>query len=558
MKVKKIIIFSALLGFIVGCGDSTSSSSFNNKIADEDKQLPTSINNDFVYDDLTGDSEVDEKKWYINDLKDVALPDPYVLTVQEDGKEVYYIYGTSDRTGSKRLDCYRTTDFNKFEAFLNIDQENPNSWSNCSDRSRFAPEVYYIDGTYYMYYSDIHKDTNLRYISVMTSDSPTGPFVEYNNGEDAVFRYNDEIGFSALDQHVFQDDDGTLYLYYSIYHTGVSQYIVGVKLNSPVEADWSTYKVLVRPGQPTPNIQLDTFTWETYTGFKVAEGPFMLKSPNGKYYLTYSVNHYPNRYYTVCYAVSDSPLGDYTKPYTKGGNWTNVLFGYAGSKLEDSKVYQQWSGFMSGTGHHCFFKSGNQYMIGYHAHKNREDSNSGRMFAMDYIFFDDEGTPFSRGPSYSMQPLPEAISGYKNIASLGKMKSEGINNPERLVDNFVVEHYNLEQEQDKEVTLSSGKSYLEFDFDKKYNIGGILIYNSAFYDKAMTDPISFINFGNGNVIIGGEFNIHYFNDEKEFINPCSAYTFDFEDINTNKIIIEFDNENECCLNEIVILGYENE
>lgn len=567
MELKKIFVSLSLLGLLVGCGTTptessqTNQSSVNNPsddgtITQEDKTFPV-VNDQFEYDDLLN-GEYNTDKWYKNDLKSVPLPDPYVLTVEENGEEVYYIYGTTDRTGSKTMDCYRTTDFNNFELYKNISAENENSWSNSDARSRFAPEVYYIEDTYYLYYSDVHKVTGRRYISVMTSDKPTGPFIEYNNGEDAVFRHNDTVGWSALDQHVFIDDDGSMYMYYSIYHDKVMQYIVGVELISPTVADWSTYKILIRPGEVSPNtLTTDFFTWEAYKGFKVAEGPFMLKSPNGNYYLTYSVNHYPDRYYTVCYAYSDSPLGDYQKPYEKNMQWTNLLFGYAGGIT--GKVYEQWGGFMSGTAHHCFFKIGDQYMIGYHAHKNRINSDNGRMFGMDYIFFDDEGTPYSRGPTSSIQPLPEEISGYKNITSYASVNSENITNPERLVDNYVVEHYHLMQEADKEATLNAGKSYVELVFDvDRFTVGGVVIYNSASFDKAIIDPVSYINLQNGNAVIDGDFNDLTIDYEKEFIYPGSAYTFDFNDVETDRIVIEFDLGQAGQLNEIVVLGYENE
>ena len=223
---------------------------------------------------------------------------------------------------------------------------------------------------------------------------------EYIDGYEApLFTHNDQLGLNVLDQHYYIDDDGSIYVYYSVYHSNNCQYIVGVKMIDLLTPDWSTYKKLVYPGALSPETaSFKPLGWENYTSaFPVAEGPYMIKSPvNGKYYLTYSVNHYPDRYYTVCYAVSDTPLGDFTKPYTaedKANNrqWTNLVFGYAGPLCGD--VFDDWGGFNSGTAHHCFFKIGDQYMIGYHAHKNRSNDSQGRMFAMDKLFFDDEGVP---------------------------------------------------------------------------------------------------------------------------------------------------------------------
>ena len=89
---------------------------------------------------------------------------------------------------------------------------------------------------------------------------------------------------------------GEMYMYYSVYDTGKSQYIVGFEMYDPVTPNWDTYKVLVRPGEHSAaNTTLKTYWWEAYTDFEVAEGPQMIKSPNGKYYLTCKLNF--NDYY---------------------------------------------------------------------------------------------------------------------------------------------------------------------------------------------------------------------------------------------------------------------
>lgn len=538
---------------------STTSSSIddNTKIKDEDKVVPTSTKMDYVDHANFGASEYDESKWFKNTLDKVAFPDPQVIEVGD----TYYIYGTTDRTGSKTLDCYSTKDFNNFELHMDI-YKPQNEWS---EGVLFAPEVYEIDGTFYLFYSDNMKSNGLRYINVLTSNSPVGPFEEYKgtdyygnelDGYKApIFRHNDSLGLSVLDQNLFIDDDGSMYMYYSIYDTGIMQYIIGVSMLDPVTPDWDTYKILVRPGELTPKTtSTNMLIWEAYQGFKVAEGPFMVKSPvNGKYYLTYSVNHYPDRYYTVCYAYSDEPLGDFTKPYKKGEQWTNLLFGYAGG-MKSTTVYDKWEGFMSGTAHHCIFKIGDQYMIGYHAHKNRKDSSNGRFFGLDRLFFNEEGTPYCYGPTDSIEPLPEKISGYKNIVlDAANVKTENITNPEYLTDNFVPEHYNLPVESSREATLGSGLSYVEIDFDKEYLIGGLSIYNSCFYEKALSQ-IEFIKFDNDNNIIDTVFPSEYLNDEKEFIFPGSAFTYDIKDIKAKRVIIGFNCGSETNLSEISIYG----
>lgn len=554
-KIYKLLTLFSLFA-ITSCQSTPAFS-----ITDEDKTKPSSTN--FEYEDYgsQGSENWDANKWYKNELKDLPLPDPAVL--EDDG--VFYVYGTTDRSAARTFDCYSTEDFNNFTLHSNIYVPSANSYTK---ESLFAPEVYKIEDKYYLYYSGKTAGAKSG-INVLVSDSPTGPFIEYKgldaNGNSVdytntcmIFDTKSGKNLSILDQTLLVEDDGSLYMYYSVYDSGVMQYIVGFNMLDPVTPDLDTYKILLRPGELSPNtVATNLLYWEAMKNFKVAEGPNVIKSPvNGKYYLTYSVNHYPDRYYTVCYAVSDTPLGDYEKPYTKDGYWTNLFFGYAGGS--GGTVFDQWEGFQSGTAHHFIFKAGNEYMIAYHTHKNRKDSTSGRVVAFDHVYFDKDGVPYTQGPSTSIQPVPEIVSGYKNVAPLAsEVIVENVNNKEYINDEYVVEHYNLVQEADKEVILNKGNSYIKFKLDKKYKVGGIQVVNSAFFDKFI-DNVEFIKLGNNKTIIDGSFDgDNYVNLEKDFIYPDSNFTFDFDNVETDEIVFGFKTgEASAQINEIKIFGRE--
>lgn len=554
MKNKyKGIAFLGVSLLATGCGGPSTPTL---EITQEEKVKPASSN--FEYKELLQSSEdYNTSKWYKNELKHMQLPDPFVI--EHEGS--YYIYGTTDRTAANTFDCYETTDFNTFKLHKDIYVPSSDSFTK---ESLFAPEVYKFGDKFYLYYSGKTNGQTASRINVAVSDKPTGPFKEYKgkdfNGNEVDFTKEPMIkdiksgkSLGILDQTLLVDAE-KIYMYYSVYDSGIMQYIVGLEMFDPVTPNFDTYKLLVRPGELSPKTSsTNMLTWEALKGFKVAEGPCVIKSPvNNKFYLTYTVNHYPDRYYTVCYAVSDTPLGDYEKPFTKGEQWTNLLFGYAGGGL--GTVYDQWEGFMSGTGHHSIFKVGDEYMITYHAHKNMENSNAGRMVCFDKVYFDEEGVPYANGPTRSLQSLPEEISGYKNIAGKAQIIAEGVENYDNLIDNFSVEHYNLNQEKDREANINRGKSYIKLQFDKEYTIGGLQIVNSAFYDKYVQD-ISYINLGNGNVILDGYFDSQScVKDEKNFIFPNSNFTYDFEDIKTDKIIIGLENIDPVALNEIIVLG----
>lgn len=526
-------------------------------ISDVDKQVPEA--SELVYNDYFDTNEYDYTKYFYNKNRSLNMPDPFVL-VEGD---THYIYGTTDRVGSNGVDCYSTKDFNTFTSYKNI-YDLGSGWVK---GAIFAVEVYKIDDVYYMYYSANDENGN-RALNLATSSSPTGLFTDYVgedfNGNNINLKNNkwltDPSGYAPLDQTLLIDGD-ELYLYYSVYHSGYEQYIVGMKMLDPVTYDMTTRKVLVRLGKDSPDLPDNEITlkydWEIMRGFWVAEGPCVIKSPiNNKYYLTYTVNAYDEKAYTVCYAVSDSPLGDYHKPYDPNRNWSNLFFGYAGLSTATNKAYQQWAGFHAGTGHHSIFKIGDDYMITYHGWKNRgnPDKFDGRDVFFDRVYFDKEGTPYTVGPTYSPQPLPKAISGYENIALKANIQVENIDNGSALIDNYVVEHYQLKGEDVKEATLNKGMSYIKLTFDKEYSVGGLLIYNSAFYSKKV-DNIDFINFKNGNAILNCYYPLELIDDEKEFVYPSSAFAFDFpEDIKVKEMIIRVNSSEEVRLNEIYVMG----
>ena len=550
-----LIILLAMLLALVSCN--------NTKPQPKDRLIE---NEDYL--DLTSSYDgkrfdYDKSLWYINDLSKVPLPDPYVYVENN----TYYIVGTSDRNPDV-VDCYVTTDFVNYELHKEI--YNPALYDGWEDRNEalvFAPEIYCFDGVYYMYYSA--KNENLkRRISVVVADNPLGPYKPLVNDEvdglSAPLLHNDDYVKRGLDASVFVDDDGKMYMYFTVTQKSQNitevntQHIVGVELISPYQADWSTYKELVIPGTVDAESEEQLLTWELYRDNKIQinEAPFMIKS-NGCYYLTYSCNGAWNKYYNVCYAVSDSPLGNFTKPYEEGKLWTNLLMGFPGTNDEEAPIYDQWSGFASGTGHHCFFYSGDELMIGYHAHQNRDWNSKDyteRYFAFDHVYFDEDSVPFCNGPSYSLIHLPASISGVKNIVSSATASGTNVTNIDKVNDNYIVDCYNLDSKEN-EVILGSGESYIEIKFDKEYEIMGIIVYNSAYFDSYILE-IEYIDFGNGNIIYYPQFcEDFYVNADKEFIYPLSCFNLEIiKTFGATGATVKFNLPEGGSINEIVILG----
>lgn len=549
--MKKIIIYYLIFLMIF----TLSSCKWKNLKEDEETIEYTYLESGKDY--ISHEDEYDPKLWYMNNLEKMPLPDPHVY--EENG--TYYIVGTS----GFYVSCYSTRDFNSYKYEGRI--YNPRLYRGweMSSQAIFAPELYCFDGVYYLYYSAMDKN-NVRRNSVVYSKNVLGPYKpivndEVNGIKNPLF-VDKNINNPVLDSTVFLDDDGQMYMYYSVGNTE-GQHVVGVKLKNPYTADFETYKELVKPGYLDSTFDTKPLVWEEYReNDQIVEAPSMIKS-NGKYYLTYSVNGCWNKYYNVCYAVSDTPLGNFVKPYEEEKMWTNLLLGYPGEKDSESLVYQQWNGFSSGTGHHCFFKIGNQMMIGYHAHKNRnwnsDSVGTERYFAMDYLYFYEDGIPYCNGPTWSVEPLPSAISGYENLTPSASLIYRNVKNAEYVNDNYIEKYYNLVQDNGKEVLLGKGYSYIEFVFDKEYLISGISIYNSTFYDKLIKE-VALIEFDSGITIRNPQLNYgKYVNEKLQFVYPNSALTIDFnEDIISTKVIIVFKSELGGNINDIKIFGKEKE
>lgn len=300
--------------------------------------------------------QVDSDNSYKNPI--IGGADPFILTYE--GK--YYLYSTNSvETGFK---VYESEDLATWkDKGLCLQKGNENS--PVGSGGFWAPEVYRIDGRFYMFYVTEEN------IGVAVSDSPLGPFTKYSDG--VLFK-----GSNAIDPHLFIDDDGQMYLYYVKF--GGGNHIYGAKFDLET-CGISEEKHLLSVSEP----------WETVQG-NVAEGPFILKH-NGVYYLTYSANDFRSQGYAVGCATSSSPLGDFKKC-----EYNPIL-----SKNELIKAV--------GTGHHSFFTANNgEFMIVYHRHFSLTDVGT-RQTCIDRCGFvtDSDGTErlVVYGPTSTIQKLPE-------------------------------------------------------------------------------------------------------------------------------------------------------
>ncbi|MCI8386964.1 MAG: family 43 glycosylhydrolase [Clostridiales bacterium] len=266
-----------------------------------------------------------------------GLADPNIL--YHNG--VYYLYATSYHTKSHSYEVYSSTDLVNWEN-RGICLER--AWN--MDKMFWAPDVKEKDGKFYMLV------TICEHLGLAIADSPLGPFIPQDG-----FLFE-----SSIDGHIWFDGDD-MYIYYVSWRKNHKYALYGVKMMPDmITPDLSTEKMLIAAQEE----------YECHQS-PVAEAPYMIKK-DGIYYLTYSACHYESPYYCVCYATSDSPLGDFVK--------------YEGNPIlvADTKM-------VSGAGHHCITHTpdGEKMFIIYHTHFSPTQIHPRRLSITDIRFDKNNG-----------------------------------------------------------------------------------------------------------------------------------------------------------------------
>lgn len=250
---------------------------------------------------------------YQNPILD-GYADPDIL--YHDG--VYYLYATSYPKHCRGYEVYTSTDLIHWE---NKGMCLQTAWG--MERGFWAPDVKEKDGKFYMLV------TVSEHLGLAISDSPLGPFIPQDG-----FLFD-----RSIDGHIYFEGD-EMYIYYVSWRKDHRYALYGAKMRPDrITPDLSTEKLLIAAEKD----------YECHQA-AVAEAPYMLKK-DGIYYLTYSACHYESPYYCVCYATSDSPLGDYVR-------------------YEGNPILVGDGVTVSGVGHHCITHSpsGERMFIVYHTH----------------------------------------------------------------------------------------------------------------------------------------------------------------------------------------------
>ncbi|CAN5340965.1 hypothetical protein BH11ARM1_BH11ARM1_14510 [soil metagenome] len=173
------------------------------------------------------------------------------------------------------------------------------------------------------------------------ADHPQGPFKDAI-GKPLVVEYHH--GAEPIDAHIFQDDDGTPYLYW-----GGWKHCVVAKLADDL------LSLVEEPVEVTPK--------------DYVEGPFMLKR-DGTYYLMWSQGGWTNETYCVAYGRSDNPYGPF----------------------ENEGIILRNQPGMVGAGHHSVLEHDGRYHMAYHRRAVESKSPHERFTCIDEMHFRPDGS----------------------------------------------------------------------------------------------------------------------------------------------------------------------
>ena len=245
------------------------------------------------------------------------------------------------------MDAFSSKDLTKWKKHARIIDTIAVSWA---EKAMWAPSVIERKGKYYLFFgaNDIQSDEETGGIGIAVAEKPEGPYRDYL-GKPLIDKFHN--GAQPIDQFVFEDSDGRLYLIYGGWrHCNIVRLKDDLTGVEPLE-DGTLFREITPEGY--------------------VEGPFMFIR-NGKYYFMWSEGGWTGPNYSVAYAIGDSPFG----PFERIG-----------------KILQQDPSIATGAGHHSVIRipGTEKYYIVYHRRPLGEKDRNSREVCIDRMEFDENG-----------------------------------------------------------------------------------------------------------------------------------------------------------------------
>ncbi len=258
----------------------------------------------------------------------------------------YYLYSTR-ATGAPGMQVWESADL------VNWTDRGLCSTDSFVDIA-WAPDVFYYNGTFYMYVSQGNPDTKHK---ILSADNPLGPFTNVS----------DNTGINSIDGQVFMDDDGTLY--FSFAATGGIRYRT---MSSPTSIDGPEHQLT------SCVIDVGSGTW--------TEGNQIFKK-DGLYYMHYCGNDY---------------LTNYRVHSAKGSSVANL------AAQANNPILIQQTGDYQNVGHNYVILGPDlktHYTL-YHAMDENPPGSTYRRLMVDTLGFDGSDNCYANGPTFTPKTDP--------------------------------------------------------------------------------------------------------------------------------------------------------
>ncbi|MBN1998287.1 arabinan endo-1,5-alpha-L-arabinosidase [candidate division KSB1 bacterium] len=209
---------------------------------------------------------------------DIRAHDPVIM--KQDS--MYYIFCTG-----RGISIKRSKDLNNWENIGRVFQEPPEWAEKAVSGFRghiWAPDIFYADGTYYLYYSVSSFGKNTSCIGVATNktlhpDDPDYLWVDHGKVIESV---PNRDNWNAIDPNIIRDENGDVWMNFGSFWDGIKL----VKLDSTlwkIKRDPQEWYSLARRTR-SPEIADDQ------PGDGAIEAPFIVRK-NGYFYLFVSIDY---------------------------------------------------------------------------------------------------------------------------------------------------------------------------------------------------------------------------------------------------------------------------
>ncbi|MBN1887973.1 MAG: family 43 glycosylhydrolase [Thermoflexales bacterium] len=247
-----------------------------------------------------------------------------------------------------------------------------------NDGNLWAPDIFYYQEKYYLYYSVSSFGSNISAIGLATNTTldPQAPNYAWVD-EGIVIQSSKANDYNAIDPNVVQDRAGNLWLSFGSFWSGIKLIGLDSKTMKPA-ADATLHSVASRPGSTA------------------IEAPFIVER-DGYYYLFVSFD-FCCRSILSTYNIVVGRSQEITGPYVdKDGN--SMLQGGGSLVLEG---HGRWSG----PGHNAVYQQGHSAILVNHAY---DKENSGRAtLQIRPLYWDADGWPtLSLEEAKGVQVMPD-------------------------------------------------------------------------------------------------------------------------------------------------------